>query len=86
MILQFFLLNWQVVSEPTSRHSFFFFEPIGEEKQVAEKHHFKACLPFNRKVSFFNYVPVAYYGGLYGDFRKFFPELLAFSEIRTAPP
>jgi acyl carrier protein phosphodiesterase len=27
-----------------------------------------------------------HYGGLYGDFRKFFPELLAFSEIRGAPP
>ncbi len=26
-----------------------------------------------------------HYGGLYGDFRKFFPELLAFSEIRGAP-
>ena len=25
-----------------------------------------------------------YYGGLYGDFREFFPELLAFSEIRGA--
>jgi acyl carrier protein phosphodiesterase len=24
-----------------------------------------------------------HYGGLYGDFRKFFPELLAFSEIRA---
>jgi acyl carrier protein phosphodiesterase len=24
-----------------------------------------------------------HYGGLYGDFRKFFPELLAFSEIRS---
>jgi hypothetical protein len=26
-----------------------------------------------------------HYGGLYEDFRKFFPELLAFSEIRGAP-
>ena len=25
-----------------------------------------------------------HYGGLYGDFREFFPELLAFSEIRTS--
>jgi acyl carrier protein phosphodiesterase len=25
-----------------------------------------------------------YYGGLYGDFQKFFPELIAFSEIRGA--
>jgi len=24
-----------------------------------------------------------HYGGFYGDFRKFFPELLAFSEIRA---
>jgi acyl carrier protein phosphodiesterase len=24
-----------------------------------------------------------HYGGLYGDFRKFFPELIAFSEIRA---
>jgi acyl carrier protein phosphodiesterase len=24
-----------------------------------------------------------HYGGLHGDFRKFFPELLAFSEIRA---
>jgi len=27
-----------------------------------------------------------HYGGLYGDFRKFFPELLAFSEGRSALP
>jgi len=27
-----------------------------------------------------------HYDGLYGDFRKFFPELLAFSEVRSAPP
>jgi hypothetical protein len=27
-----------------------------------------------------------HYGGLYGDFRKFFPELLAFSEVRSARP
>jgi acyl carrier protein phosphodiesterase len=27
-----------------------------------------------------------HYGGLYGDFRKFFPELLAFSELRNATP
>jgi acyl carrier protein phosphodiesterase len=26
-----------------------------------------------------------HYEGLYGDFRKFFPELLALSEIRGAP-
>jgi acyl carrier protein phosphodiesterase len=26
-----------------------------------------------------------HYGGLYGDFREFFPELLAFSKIRGAP-
>jgi acyl carrier protein phosphodiesterase len=26
-----------------------------------------------------------HYGGLYGDFRKFFPELLAFAEIRGGP-